>query len=153
MTKLTPDPQLDELVKELNQRGPEEAQLPVASWPPAQIPSGNPIEPLLIEMARRGASDLLILAGTHPIYRVSGRLAAGDKAPLSSEDVQGLLGTFLTTRVRERVDADGSADFSVRLAKPAGDDDRRRGAFASTFIGSAALWRLRSARCRRTSRL
>lgn len=124
MTKLTRDPQLDELVKELNQHHTgEEAPLP--SWPPALIPSGNPIEGLLMEMARRGASDLLILAGTHPIYRVAGRLVAGDKAPLSSDDVHALLGSFLTSRVRERVEADGSADFSVRLSKPATEDDRR----------------------------
>ena len=124
MTKLIRDPHLDELVKELNQhRTDEEATLP--SWPPALIPSGNPIEGLLMEMARRGASDLLILAGTHPIFRVSGRLTAGDKAPLSADDVHSLLGTFLTSRVRERVEADGSADFSVRLSKPATEDDRR----------------------------
>ena len=124
MTKLIRDPQLDDLVKELNRPGVEED--PAApSWPPALIPTGNPIEALLIEMARRGASDLLILAGAKPVFRVSGRLAAADQPPLSLEDVHGLLGTFLTTRVREQVDADGSADFSVRLSKPAGDDDRR----------------------------
>src|SRR5205823_3840540 len=55
MTKLIRDPQLDELVKELNQRrAEEEPTLP--SWPPALIPSGNPMEGLLTEMARRGAS-------------------------------------------------------------------------------------------------
>jgi twitching motility protein PilT len=122
MTKLIRDPLLDELVKELNQHQ-DEPTLP--SWPPALIPSGNPIEGLLMEMARRGASDLLILAGTHPIYRVSGRLVAGERAALSSDDVHALLGSFLTSRVRERVDADGSADFSVRLSKPAVEDDRR----------------------------
>ena len=124
MTKLIRDPHLDELVKELNQHHTED-EMTLPSWPPALIPSGNPIEGLLMEMARRGASDLLILAGTHPIYRVAGRLTAGDRAALSSDDVHALLGTFLTSRVRERVEADGSADFSVRLSKPATEDDRR----------------------------
>ncbi|HYS55400.1 MAG TPA: PilT/PilU family type 4a pilus ATPase [Thermoanaerobaculia bacterium] len=124
MTKLIRDPQLDDLVKELNQRKAEEESVP-PSWPPALIPSGNPIEALLIEVARRGASDLLILAGTHPIFRVAGRLAAGDRAPLSSDDVHSLLGIFLTSRVRERIEADGSADFSVRLANTALEDSRR----------------------------
>src|SRR5207248_5118639 len=86
MTKLIRDPQLDELVKELNRNGTEEpGALP--AWPPALIPSGNPIESLLIEAARRGASDLLILAGTQPIFRVDGRLATADRAHLSSDDV------------------------------------------------------------------
>src|SRR2546421_7503420 len=124
MTKLIRDPHLDELVKELNQHRTED-EMTLPSWPPALIPSGNPIEGLLMEMARRGASDLLILAGTHPIYRVAGRLVAGDRAPLSSDEVHALLGTFLTSRVRERVEADGSADFSVRLSKSPVEDDRR----------------------------
>ncbi|PYQ50729.1 MAG: type IV pili twitching motility protein PilT, partial [Acidobacteria bacterium] len=48
-----------------------------------------------------------------------------DRASLSSDDVHSLLGIFLTTRVRERVEAEGSADFSVRLAKTALEDSRR----------------------------
>ena len=127
MTKLIRDPQLDELVKELNEsRSEKEPAVDSApSWPPALIPSGNPIEGLLTEMARRGASDLLILAGAKPIFRIDGRLAASDYPPLSLDDVNGFLGSFLTSRVRERIDKDGSADFSVRLARQASEDDRR----------------------------
>jgi twitching motility protein PilT len=124
MTKLIRDPHLDELVKELNERDAEKEPAP-PSWPPALIPSGNPIEALLTEMARRGASDLLIFAGTQPILRVAGRLAAVDRPPLSQDDVNNLLGSFLTAQVRQRVDAEGSADFSVRLSKSAAEDDRR----------------------------
>ena len=124
MTKLIRDPHLDELVKELNERDAEKEPAP-PSWPPALIPSGNPIEALLIEMARRGASDLLIFAGTQPILRVAGRLVAVDRPPLSPDDVNNLLGSFLTAQVRARVDAEGSTDFSVRLSKSAAEDDRR----------------------------
>ena len=132
MTKLTRDPQLDELVKELNEQPggevaeplpPSSAALP--SWPAAVVASGNPMEALLMDMARRNASDLLILAGTHPIFRVAGRLVAADRAPLSADDVNELLGSFLTSRVREQVEADGSADFSVRLSKASVEDDHR----------------------------
>jgi twitching motility protein PilT len=124
MTKLIRDPHLDELVKELNERDAEKVPAP-PSWPPALIPSGNPIEALLTEVARRGASDLMIFAGTQPILRVGGRLVAVDRPPLSPDDVNSLLGSFLTAQVRQRVDADGSADFSVRLSKSAAEDDRR----------------------------
>src|SRR5437867_4110922 len=58
MTKLIRDPQLDQLVKELNRERPAEEPEAVPAWPPAQVPTGNPIEPLLAEVARRGASDL-----------------------------------------------------------------------------------------------
>jgi twitching motility protein PilT len=125
MSKLIRDPQLDQLVKELNREGPAEEQQVVPAWPPAQVPTGNPIEPLLVEVARRGASDLLIIAGSPPIYRVDGRLVRADSPPLDPDEVQELLGGFLTSSVRDRVETIGSADFSIRLAKSAADDDRR----------------------------
>ena len=125
MTKLIRDPQLDQLVKELNRERPAEEPEAVPAWPPAQVPTGNPIEPLLVDAARRAASDLLIIAGSPPIYRVDGRLVRADSPPLDPDEVQELLGGFLTSSVRERVETVGSADFSIRLAKSAADDDRR----------------------------
>ena len=125
MSKLIRDPQLDQLVKELNRERPAQEPEVVPAWPPAQVPTGNPIEPLLADVARRGASDLLIIAGSPPIYRVDGRLVRADSPPLDSDEVQALLGGFLTSSVRERVETAGSADFSIRLAKAAVDDDRR----------------------------
>src|SRR5438552_332379 len=125
MTKLIRDPQLDQLVKELNREQPDQEPEVVPPWPPAQVPTGNPIEPLLVDAARRAASDLLIIAGSPPIYRVDGRLVRADSPPLDPDEVQELLGGFLTSSVRERVETVGSADFSIRLAKSAADDDRR----------------------------
>jgi len=119
MTKLIRDPQLDQLVKDLNRSGPSADADAGPAWPAAQVPAGNPIEPLLTEAARRGASDLLVVAGSPPIYRIDGRLVRADSPPLDGQDVQALLDGFLTSRIHERLDSDGSADFSVRLAKPA----------------------------------
>ena len=129
MKKLVRDPQLDELVKELNRSdAPSELTLGTpamtvqeaaeSSWPAAMVPTENPIEPLLNDMARRKASDLLILAGTKPIFRVDGRLVAAEYEAVESEQVQSLLASFMTRPIRERVNEDGSADFSVRLANP-----------------------------------
>jgi len=125
MSKLIRDPQLDQLVKELNREQPDQEPEVVPPWPPAQVPTGNPIEPLLVDAARRAASDLLIIAGSPPIYRVDGRLLRADSPPLDPDEVQELLGGFLTSSVRDRVETVGSADFSIRLAKSAADDDRR----------------------------
>ena len=125
MSKLIRDPQLDQLVKELNREQPDQEPEVVPPWPPAQVPTGNPIEPLLVDAARRAASDLLIIAGSPPIYRVDGRLVRADSPPLDPDEVQELLGGFLTSSVRERVETVGSADFSIRLAKSTADDDRR----------------------------
>jgi twitching motility protein PilT len=129
MTKLVRDPQLDELVKELNRSdAPGEVavgspamtvqEAAESSWPAALVPTENPIEPLLNEMARRNASDLLILAGSKPIFRVSGRLVAADYEMVELEQVQSLLAMFMTRPIRERVNEEGAADFSVRLANP-----------------------------------
>jgi len=120
--KLIPDPQLEQLVRELN-----ETESGAAGSQPADghIPEGNPLEKLLIEMAQRGASDLLIISGEPPVFRVAGRLTRTAGAPLSSEDIHSLLGNLVTGRLREKIDGEGAADFSLRLGRAASDDDRR----------------------------
>jgi twitching motility protein PilT len=124
MTRLLPDPELEQLVRELNEREEATDTGQRAAWPAAQVPSGNPLEALLIEVARRGASDLLIITGAPPVFRIGGHLVRSAGAPLSGDDVSALLETFLTPRVRERIVDDGAVDFSLRLAAPAEVDER-----------------------------
>ncbi|HEX9458534.1 MAG TPA: PilT/PilU family type 4a pilus ATPase [Thermoanaerobaculia bacterium] len=124
MTRLLPDPELDRMVRELNEHEAAAEAVNRSPWPAAQVPSGNPLEALLIEVARRGASDLLIIAGAPPVFRVGGHLLRGAGPPLSGDDVAALLDTFLTPRVRERIVDDGAVDFSLRLAAPAEVDER-----------------------------
>ena len=76
MAKLMRDPGLEALVRELNDaEPPSEEPRTILSWPSGSIPEGNALEALLIEVAQRGASDLLIVAGAPPIFRVGGRLS------------------------------------------------------------------------------
>jgi twitching motility protein PilT len=129
MKKLTPDPELEALVRRLNDSGePVEAGTaapgPVAAWPPSSVPEGNPLESLLVEMAQRGASDLLIVAGVPPVFRIGGRLGRSGE-PLAADDIQSLLAPVVTGKLREKVESDGAADFSLRLARAASEDDRR----------------------------
>ena len=126
MKKLTPDPELAQLVRELNETDAATDDLRASTaWPSATVPEGNPFERLLVDMAQRGASDLLIVAGAPPIFRLAGRLTRTADAPLSSEDIQGLLAPMLTGRLREKMDSEGAADFSLRLSKASSEDDRR----------------------------
>jgi twitching motility protein PilT len=127
MTKrLVPDPELEQLVKQLNDAEPAIDEGPDAAvWPPSTVPEGNPLERLLIEVAQRGASDLLIVAGVPPVFRIAGRLTRTADAPLTSDDLHSLFGALMTGRFREKVETEGSADFSLRLSRPAGEDDRR----------------------------
>ena len=82
MAKLIRDPQLEALVRELNDADPpiDEART-AAAWPSASVPEGNALEAMLIEVAQRGASDLLIVAGAPPIFRIGGRLTRTTDAP------------------------------------------------------------------------
>ena len=126
MKKLIPDPELSQLVRELNDSEPATDETRAANaWPPSIVPEGNPFERLLIDMAQRGASDLLILAGAPPVFRIAGRLAKTADAALSGEDIQGLLAPMLTARLREKMESEGAADFSLRLSRAASEDDRR----------------------------
>ena len=94
MAKLIRDPELDRLVEELNsdheqvplpsRRGEGEGRF-LPEWPPAQVATGNALEAMLIEMARRGASDLHVIAGSPPVFRVGGRLARAEAAPLAGD--------------------------------------------------------------------
>jgi twitching motility protein PilT len=129
--KLMRDPELEQLVQQLNRSGapaaaadddPGDAGAP--QFPPATLGEGNPFERLLIEMAQRGASDLLVVAGMPPVLRISGRLTRSDGDVLDGDDVNSLLSTLLTSALRERIETHGSADFSLRLAHAASDDRR-----------------------------
>ncbi len=127
MTKLTRDPELEALVRELNDAEPTRRETAVAplAWPTASVAEGNPLEQRLIEMAQRGASDLHLVVGAPPVFRVGGRLTRTADAALTPEELNSLLAGVIGGRVREKLEADGSADFSIRLARASSDDDRR----------------------------
>ena len=126
MKKLTRDPDLEALVRELNDSdaAANEARA-VESWAPASVAEGNPLEKLLIEVAQRGASDLLLVAGVPPVFRIGGRLTRTADAPLTNDEIHALLATVVTAKVREKIESDGAADFSLRLSRSASEEDRR----------------------------
>ena len=81
MAKLIRDPQLDELVRELNI-----GDRPADSGTPSVLSEGHALETLLMEMAQRGASDLHIVAGSPhrvvaaPYHRLDAAIQAGATA-------------------------------------------------------------------------
>ncbi|MBV8203334.1 MAG: hypothetical protein JOZ15_22190, partial [Acidobacteria bacterium] len=86
--------------------------------PRASLEAGEALGRLLGEALRRGASDVLLLAGLPPVFRIDGRLKRGDAAPLDADDVARLFQSQLTSRVRREIAERGAADFSLRLAGP-----------------------------------
>jgi|GEM_PF-253070 len=103
---------------------PGEERAEAASWldqlpeppPRASLEAGDALGRLLAEALRRGASDLLLLAGLPPVFRIDGRLKRGDAASLDADDVARLFQSQLTSRVRREIAERGAADFSLRLA-------------------------------------
>jgi twitching motility protein PilT len=90
--------------------------------PPARasLEAGEALGRLLTEALRRGASDLLLLAGLPPVFRVDGRLKRGDAVALDPAEVAHLFQSQLTSRVRREIAERGAADFSLRLAGAGG---------------------------------
>ena len=123
MPRLIRDPQLDELVRELNEG--DGAAPAGALTSSAIVPEGNELERLLNDMAQRGASDLHIVAGSPPIYRINGALAKSDRAALSPEEIHTLIAPVVTGRSLERLNAGDAVDFSLRLSRAVNEDDRR----------------------------
>jgi twitching motility protein PilT len=140
MTEQIRDPDLDRLVRELNRRGtvPAEGEPEPASGPqafettprsslpdafepldkPAQsrVEEGGALDRFLLELIHQGASDLLLIAGLPPVFRVDGRLLRADTAPLEGDEIAAMFRPHLGARARRDLDERGSADLPLRLA-------------------------------------
>src|SRR5215213_6264013 len=111
MTQKLRDPELDRLVNELNQQDQPEEIVPQEGEPAtaedldaplhSRVQEGEPLDTLLVEMGRQGASDLLVLA---------------EAEVMDGEEVGQMFKPHLGGRSRRDLDARGSADFSLRLA-------------------------------------
>ncbi len=141
------DPDLDDLVRELNRREgsvqvaeeetslafePVEQPLPLGSPSQSLVGEGEPLDRLLAGMVQRRASDLLLIAGLPPIFRVNGRLVKMEEvAPLEGEEVARMLQPHVGAKERRDLEERGSTDFTLRLARR-GDE-----------TGVGAAWRFR----------
>jgi twitching motility protein PilT len=73
------------------------------------------IEQLLAEMPRQQASDLLLIAGAPPQYRVNGILTPLGTASLGSEDIRALADVLLSESDRAKLLEDRSIDVAYGL--------------------------------------
>ncbi len=69
------------------------------------------IDRLLALAVHRGASDVILVAGSAIALRVRGALTSVAGKPLSAEDIRSLLLPLLTARRSEQLEADKSLDF------------------------------------------
>src|SRR4029077_11886393 len=104
------DPELDRLVRELNRSNSlpgEEAGRATSPAEPlldlplrTQVSEGEPLDELLVEMVRQRASDLLLVAGLPPVFRIDGRLVRLQADPLDGDAIAALFQPHLGGRFR-----------------------------------------------------
>ena len=80
------------------------------------VAKGTGLEVLLRLMADRQASDLLLVAGEPPVFRVDGVVHRADAALLDGEDVEQLVKPMLPAHAQREFRDSGIADGSIRLA-------------------------------------
>ena len=134
MTKrLSPDPNLEELVQQLNTKAVDDAEptsdteagaptvsettaAPRPRWPLSEpTASGFRFLERLLRKARDSyASDLLLVSGTVPVLRRNGKLRPSGEDPLDPDQVEALCAALVPEERRDEVARRGTADFSIR---------------------------------------
>src|SRR5579872_2033238 len=69
------------------------------------------LDQLLVQAARRGASDVVLIAGAPPAFRVNGVLAPFAGAPLDAEDTRNLLAPLLSIAQHQELQQQRYADL------------------------------------------
>jgi twitching motility protein PilT len=84
----------------------------VRHWPRVTPPDLSLIDDRLQELCRRGASDLLLTAGSPPLLRIDGELVALDESPLTVADTAKIVEALLDVEMHERFRTEREVDFS-----------------------------------------
>ena len=71
------------------------------------------LDALLDEARALKASDLHVVAGRPPLFRIAGSLGPREHATLSPEQVEALCLPLIPERLRQRFEAEGSCDFAL----------------------------------------
>jgi twitching motility protein PilT len=146
------DPDLDRLIRELNEnstgvldedeRGPDfvpagtvatKGGLSLRAASQAVVAEGQPLDRYLTEMIQQKASDLLLIPGLPPIFRINGRLLrVEERGALEGEEIGKLFQPHLGGKERQELAERGSTDFSLNVSRGRATGD-----------GFGAAWRFR----------
>ena len=99
---MDPIDDLDTLAAALGSQGPS-------------APTGGGLRPWLEAMAAHGASDLLLLPGEPPAFRIEGRFKRSDAGPLDGDDVSGIVLPELPPHAQRAFRDGGIADAAVKV--------------------------------------
>ena len=89
------------------------------------------MESLLLEMVRRQASDLHIVSGYRPSFRVHGEISESGSEPLDDAHARGMIESVLPEEVRANLHHAKNVDCSLTLSAPDGPERYRAGIFYS----------------------
>lgn len=125
MSQLMRDPDLEQLVKELNgaEAGAVQDALASSAFEPARgaVPQPEAVDRWLARMLRDGATDLHLVAGAPAVMRVNGELRFVDDAPVSDSLIRALVPG--TRALAQELASRGSIDLA--LSASIGDDGSR----------------------------
>ncbi|MFQ5425279.1 MAG: type IV pilus twitching motility protein PilT [Phycisphaerae bacterium] len=89
-------------------------------------PGNDRLVELLLAMADREASDLHLVAGYRPMYRIHGELASAGETPLQPGEAISLVRSLAPADVTGRLDAETDLDFAIQIDNEAGAPRRFR---------------------------
>src|SRR2546422_11226997 len=102
------DNELEQIVAELNRAVPGSRAMPGTQGAPQTTAT---LDQLLAHAARRGASDLLLIAGAPVALRVDGKLTPAAGPVLGADDTRNLLLPLLTPKQYQELQRNKSIDF------------------------------------------
>ena len=82
------DDELSQIVAQLNRAAPSQQK---SAYTPRALQSTASLDQLLATAAARHASDVLLIAGAAPMFRITGSLTPAAATPLDAEDVRALV--------------------------------------------------------------
>lgn len=114
------DPELNRLVREINDAADRRAAARALDGGSAAADDSadaatarEALDVILEEMRRREASDLTLLSGVSPVFRVRGELVTWNHPALTDAAIRAMFAPHLNERLRTQLQSDGFADFSV----------------------------------------
>jgi twitching motility protein PilT len=109
---------LDALADELNRSGggASAARRSTVAHTTTDAATAMPIDTLLAQLADLRASDLLLVAGEPPSFRLNGLIQRGDGARLDGQDIESLVLPTLPAHAQRAFRDQGIADASRKLA-------------------------------------
>ncbi len=95
--------------------------LPIApySLPEEDLPEAENLDLLLQDMTKQGASDLILIPGESPLFRINGSLTKSQESALKKETIEDWFNSIVSALTKRKLHEQGHATFSFSI--PSGE--------------------------------